>query len=188
MSETTFSIKTSKKNKEPSLRDFNNMPYMEILEHYIQYPNDNLRFTHTNLVCENYSEVPESKGGPVEMEVTKSKFLTEEEKADGWRQVFPSNMKYRKFLQTNLHHLPPHLWEKMKPFYDNKVLVGYKVKDDAMNFFIHIADTDVISRDLFKEVNSSNLNIDRVKQLVGTLNDRGIESWLTIKANKIINI
>ena len=186
MSKTTQSNKNSKK-KGPSLRDLNNMPYMEILEHYIQYPHNNLKFTHTNLVCKTPSGVPGSKGGPVEMEVTKSKFLTEEEKADGWRQVFPSDMKYRKFLQTNLHHLPPHLWGRMNPFYDNQVLVGYKAKDDAMNFFIHIADTDGISRDLFNEVNSKNSNIEKVKELVGTLNERGIESWLTIKANKMIN-
>lgn len=186
MSGTLNSNKNSKK-KGPSNKELSNMPYMEILEHYIQYPNNNLKFTHTNFVCKNTSTIPGKNSGPIEMEVTKSKFLSEEEKADGWRQVFPSHVKYRKFLQTNLHHLPPHLWGKIKPFYDNKVLVGYKVNDNSMNFFIHIADTDEISKKLFNEVYSKNPNIETLKELVGSLDIRGIDSWLIIKANKMIN-
>lgn len=186
MTETLNGNKNSKK-KGPSHRELSNMPYMEILEHYIQYPQNNLKFTHTNFVCKNTSVIPGKNSGPIEMEVGKSKFLTEEEKADGWRQVFPSHVKYRKFLQTNLHHLPSHLWGKIKPFYDNKVLVGYKVNDNSMNFFIHIADTDEISRKLFNEVSSKNPNIETLKELVDSLNVRGIESWLIIKANKMIN-
>tara|TARA_Y100000991_G_C21973841_1_gene351018 strand:- start:1344 stop:1904 length:561 start_codon:yes stop_codon:yes gene_type:complete len=186
MSETLHSNKYSKK-KGPSQRELSNMPYMEILEHYIQYPHNNLKFTHTNFVCETPSALPGNKGGPAKMAVAKSKFLTEEEKADGWRQVFPYHVKYRKFLQTNLHHLPPHLWGKMKPFYDNKVLVGYKAKDNSINFFIHIADTDEISKKLFNEVYSKKPNIETLKELVGSLDIRGIESWLIIKANKMIN-
>ena len=56
-----------------------------------------------------------------------------------------------------------------------------------MNFFIHIADTDEISRKLFNEVSSKNPNVETLKELVDSLNVRGIESWLIIKANKMIN-
>ena len=188
MSNTKQQNAQESKKRGPTLRQLRFMPYMEILEHYHQYPNKNLKYSHFNVINKNgSSNIPGQKNSiDTCIQVSKSKFLTENDKAEGWMEVYPTHPKFSKFLQTNLHNLPKHLWEKMKPFYSEKVLVGYKVKEGSITFFVHMADTDDTSRELFKEINSSKCDKEKVKSLVNCLNERGIESWLTIRANKLI--
>ena len=66
----------------------------------------------------------------------KVKFLTEEEKAFGWIQNFSKNRRNSKFLQTNLHCLPEHLWKDLREFKDGSLLVGYKVKSRKLPWII----------------------------------------------------
>lgn len=188
MSDTKQQNAQDSKKRGPSLKQLRFMPYMEILEHYHQYPNKNLKYSHYNVINKNASSyIPGQKNSiDTSIQVSKSKFLTENEKAEGWMEVYPTHPKFSKFLQTNLHNLPEHLWEKLKPFYSEKVLVGYKVKEGSITFFVHMADTDDTSRELLKEINSSKCDKEKVKSLVNCLNERGIESWLTIRANNLI--
>ena len=120
-------------SRGPSFKKLENMDYLEILDSYIEYPSKNLKFTVTN-----------SNG-----ERDKVKFINEEEKAYGWRQNHSSCRKTSKFLQTNLHYLPEHLWKSKKSFVDKTVnsTVGYKVKDNNINYFVHKADSDSITEE-----------------------------------------
>ena len=176
--QTTDSKKVS---RGPSYRKLDKMNYLEILDHYMEYPSKNLRFNVT-----------------VDDEKRKVKFLTEEDKAFGWNQTFSKNKKASKFLQTNLHYLPEHLWDDLVPFVDQTAgsLVGYRVRDGNINFFVHKADSDSLSRELYDEINMKKLapcwgNISeesktKIKRLNDYLIERGIDSWLTIRATKLL--
>lgn len=177
------SNETEKKyTRGPSFKKLEKMDYLEILDSYIEYPSKNLKFTVTN-----------SKG-----ERDKVKFINEEEKAFGWRQNHSSCRKTSKFLQTNLHYLPEHLWKSRLSFVDKTVnsAVGYKVKDNNINYFVHKADSDSITEELFEEITMDRLskykgNIseetrENIRRLNTQLIEKGIESWMTIRASKLL--
>jgi hypothetical protein len=152
-------------------KQYKNMSYMEILENYSEYPNKDLKFKFT-----------------INGNVETTKFISEEDKANGWIQQFTNSNKFSKFLQTNLHYLPEHIWDRTKVFNQEGVVVGYKAYDKNINFFVHSADTDDVARQLFNAIKPKyNINIQLVKELLFVFDDKGIESWLTIRARNIIN-
>jgi len=153
-----------------SFKQYNAMSYMEILENYSEYPNKDLKFKF--MVNDN---------------IETAKFISEEDKAEGWAQQFTNSTKFSKFLQTNLHYLPEHLWDKTKVFYQEGVVVGYKAHDRNINYFVHSADTDDVARQLFNAIKTKvNINIQLVNDLLFVFDDKGIESWLTIRAKHIV--
>ena len=185
---------TESKKRIPSFRYLKNMNYMELLENYIEYPHKNLKFTFSSseqtkasiieAAMESDKKVKFTADG---RELKKAKFLSENEKADGWQQKFSRTKKFSNFFQTNLHFLPEHLWSTLTPFYSDTVLVGYKTQDSNVYYFVHNADTDTTSWDLFNAIkNRYNLDQDRVKELLNYFDEKGIESWLTIRAKEYI--
>ena len=171
-----------KTQRGPSYRKLEKMDYLEILDNYIEYPNKNLKFTVNNFNDEK----------------DKVKFLSEEDKAFGWRQNHSKNRRASKFLQTNLHNLPEHLWEELVPFVDKTVnsVVGYKVRDNNIHYFVHKADSDTYTEELFDEICMAKLSknkghiTEESKQNIARLNsyliEKGIDSWLTIRASKLL--
>jgi len=185
---------TSFKKKGPSVNKLKSMTYMEILEHYNEYPQKNLKFNYIPNTVLNADVVTAAiavgkKVTDVQFDrkMEKAKFLSEKDKAEGWTQLLPKNKKFSKFLQTNLHYLPENLWDKLQPFYQEGVLVGYKVKDQRINFFVHSAETDQETRKLFNEIRDPyNIDSETVKGLVDHLDEKGIDSWLTIRAKSCL--
>lgn len=181
------------KRKFINFKKYNNMSYMDIIEEYTSYPSDTekTKFSYVTQVAENYSESNAhlaKTSYQYRDEIKQSRFLSEEDKADGWIQKFPRTKKYSQFLITNLHYLPEHLWEKMKPFYQDNIHVGYKVSDGAMNFFVNCADTDESTRLLMKEISKNSKDLELIKRLILLLEEKGINSWITIRARKCLNI
>ncbi len=171
-----------KHSRGPSFKKLEKMDYLEILDNYIEYPSKNLKFAVTNF----------------DGEKDKVKFISEEDKAFGWKQSHSKCRKTSKFLQTNLHYLPEHLWENLTPFVDKTVnsVVGYKVSDNNINYFVHKADSDGITEELFSEITMKRLsnskgNIseetkENIRRLNTILVEKGIESWMTIRASKLL--
>jgi hypothetical protein len=156
--------------KETSYKQYKNMQYMEILENYLEYPNKNLKFKYT-----------------VNGNVESTNFISEEDKADGWTQQFTNSNKFSKFLQTNLHYLPENLWGRTTVFYQDGVVVGYKANDRNINYFVHSADTDEVTKQLFDAIKPKvNINIQLINELLFVFDDKEIESWITIRAKKIV--
>ena len=179
--------------KKISINHLKNMNYMEMIEHYIEYPAKGLKFTFTDVDIENVSAAVSAsqlgKNVPLKVSSTKkakAKFLSEKEKAEGWREVFSESRRNFKFLQTNLHYLPEHLWSKMKPFQQEGTTVGFKVRDKGIHFFVHNADTDNESRELFSLVTTPYSDVVRIQELLTVFDDKGIESWLTIRAKSLL--
>ena len=175
-----------------SFRYLRNMNYMELLENYTEYPQKNLKFNYTSSVVTDKTTIKSSlesdKKAKISTdcrEVKKAKFLSEHEKADGWDQEYSKSKKFSKFFQTNLHYLPEHLWARLTPFYQEGVNVGSKVKDKNVFYFVHNADTDKTSWELFNAI-KSRYDKDNVKKLVNYFDEKGIESWLTIRAKKYL--
>ena len=159
--------------KKVSINHLKNMDYMEMIEHYIEYPAKGLKFTFTDIDVENITdnEITSQLGKKMPLTVSsskkaKAKFLSEKEKAEGWREVFSDSRRNYKFLQTNLHYLPEHLWYRMKPFHQDGATVGFKVKDKGIHFFVHNADTDNESRELFSLVTTPCSDVVRIQKLL----------------------
>ena len=90
------------------------------------------------------------------------------------------------------------MWKSKKSFVDKTVnsTVGYKVKDNNINYFVHKADSDSITEELFEEIKMDKLskskgNIreetrENIRRLNTLLVEKGIESWMTIRASKLL--
>ena len=165
-------------DKEQNFKKLQNMEYLDILDNYTEYPSKNIK-----LSIDKHSKI---------------KLLNEYEKAAGWNQVYKNSKKSAKFLHTNLHYLPESLWCRLKNFTDktSNLVVGYKVNDNNINYFVHKADTDDVTRDLYNEINLNTLSqnkgniTDKSRENIIRLNsfliDKGVESWLTIRASKVL--
>lgn len=196
MSENTNSKDASKK-RGPSIKKLKYMGYLEILEHYTEYPQKNLKFNCIPASVSNLSEISSaiatgksSSNTKFVNKLEKVKFMNEKDKADGWRQNYSYNKKFSKFLMTNLHFLPEHLWSKLIPFYHENVLVGYVVRDRNVHFFVHEAEIDNLSRRLYDAIKVPYLvDQDLVKSLVNEFESKDVEeSWLTMRAKSLISV
>ena len=184
----------SQRNNKMTVNQLKNMDYMQMIEHYMEYPAKGLKFTFNEHVYSNLSSVATGTGigKNVKLELKgtkpgKASFVSEKDKADGWRDNYSSSSNYSKFLQTNLHFLPEHLWERAKEFRQDGVNVGMKVSDKTVHFFVHKADTDDLSRELYTLTkNRYDPNKVRIQEILDVFSEKGIESWLTIRAKSLL--
>ena len=86
------------------------------------------------------------------------------------------------------NRISPSILSKLSPFYQESVLVGYKTKDSNVHYFVHNADTDESSWALFNAIkNRYDMDKERVQELLNYFEEKGIESWLTIRAKEYMN-
>lgn len=179
---------SNKVKKGFSYKQLRNMSHMEMVSNYFEYPQKNLKFKYRSAESSVSKNTVNLNNVPIHYSTAQGKFLTEQEKADGWQQKFSRSAKFSKFLQTNLHYLPEHLWEKLVDFREDGVHVGYKVRDDSITFFVHLADTDDTSRMLYNELKKNHTcDKQKVQKLLNVLTERDIDSWLTIRAKSYLN-
>ena len=180
MSESNSTKPEDKKPFRPGVRSLMRMEYLDILDNYATYPSDLLKYT--------------VKKSNDKRKMDKFKFASEFDKAYGWKQKFSNHKRTSKFLQCNLHYLPEHLWDNLKPVVHEDITVGYKVSDGNVNFFVHKADSDNLSRELYQEIKFDMCNRDftsdelkeKVKSLSDQLIEKGIDSWMTIRSRKLL--
>ena len=195
MSESTNNNKDASKKRGPSIKKLKTMDYLEILEHYTEYPQKNLKFNCVQGKVTNASDIAAATnlgkkvtGANFENTVDKVKFLSEKDKAEGWVQNYSTNRRFSKFFMTNLHFLPEHLWSKLTPFYHENVLVGYKARDRNVHFFVHEAEVDNLSRELYEEIRIPyRADKEKVKNLVEQFERKDIDDcWLTMRAKSLV--
>ena len=187
----TKSKSDSNSTKKLSINQLKNMDYMQMIEHYIEYPSKGLKFSFDQpLYSDQTFSSPEGKNvrlNPTGIKRAKTNFVSEQDKAQGWRDNYSASKKNSKFLQTNLHYLPEHLWSRASVYRQDNVDVGMKVSDKSVHFFVHKADTDELTRELFQLVqNKYSPNKERIQQILEVFNEKGIESWLTIRAKSLV--
>ena len=195
MSESNNNNKDASKKRGPSIKRLKTMDYLEILEHYTEYPQKNLKFNCVQGKVTNASDIAAATnlgkkvtGANFENTVDKVKFLSEKDKAEGWVQNYSTNRRFSKFFMTNLHFLPEHLWSKLTPFYHENVLVGYKARDRNVHFFVHEAEVDNLSRELYEEIRIPyRADKEKVKNLVEQFERKDIDDcWLTMRAKSLV--
>ena len=195
MPETNTNNKDESKKRGPSIKKLKNMDYLEILEHYTEYPQKNLKFNCVQGKVTNAADISAATNlgkkvtsAQFNRTVDKVKFLSEKDKSEGWIQKYSTNKRFSKFFMTNLHFLPEHLWSKLTPFYHENVLVGYKVRDNNVYFFVHEAEVDNLSKKLYDEIRIPyRANKENVRNLVEQLESKDIdECWLTMRAKSLI--
>ena len=76
----------------------------------------------------------------------------------------------------------------MKPFYQDNVHLGWKVNDRSIVFLIHCSEVDGDTRKLYKELNERYIDQNSIMELVFRLEEKGIESWLTIRGRNLCNM
>ena len=160
---------------------------MEMVESYTEYPKNGQKFNY--FVPDLKTKTPDKNKTDAVDNMTKktSKFLSEKEKADGWKQKYFNSKHSKQYFQTNLYFLPEHLWDGMTPYYQDGVLLAHKAKDKNIHFLIHKADTDSVSHQLRTAIkNPSIVDKELVKKLLDVFEEKGIESWLTIRAKKLL--
>lgn len=177
----------SQSNSKNTFNKSKIMNFMEMVESYTEYPKNGQKFNY--FVPDLKTKTPDKNKTDAVDNMTKktSKFLSEKEKADGWKQKYFNSKHSKQYFQTNLYFLPEHLWDGMTPYYQDGVLLAHKAKDKNIHFLIHKADTDSVSHQLRTAIkNPSIVDKELVKKLLDVFEEKGIESWLTIRAKKLL--
>merc|ERR1712196_677063 len=100
-SENNMNSESKKSKKGFSFKQLKHMSHMEMVSNYFEYPQKNLKFKHKTAVIPPGSISKNTlslKNVNIEHGVAQSKFLSEQEKADGWRQKFSTCSRFSKFL------------------------------------------------------------------------------------------
>lgn len=184
---------SSETNKEKNKR-YKQMNYIEILENYEEYPSKNGKFKYNGNTVNNKNAVKSTLGlnnkiplEYIDYSEKEVKFIQESEKADEWQQNYSRNMNHSQYLLTSLHFLPEHLWDSLSYVYHENKLVGYKCKDNCINFFVHLSELDDTSKTLRSLLrNKFDLDKEKIKDILKIYNKRKIESWLTLRAKKYL--
>lgn len=175
-------------------RNINYLP--DALYNYVEYPSSSLKFTikKPKYTTNSIESLEKNISKPVididDYEDTKVKFLTENDKADGWN-IIPSKKDYF-FLETKLCYLPSYLWKRIKSHnYDNKE-VGYTVKDNKTYYFVYKTDMDEQLKEIYEILaNYPRLQLDKLRNLVEEVlkhDSTFSDSWLLIKSKKILGM
>lgn len=123
--------------------------------------------------------------------------LSEKEKAEGWRRVLPNvtvidkktGRTNRQHLSVKLCELPEHLWERMKPVYDNKLNkdIHYIVNDKCYRYKVQITPEDNLMRELYNYLLENEYTLDReyVEEVCEKLDSKGHYGWLMLRAKEM---
>lgn len=113
--------------------------------------------------------------------------LSQEDMAKGWKMIIPKKTKKRQTYHNSifLYELPPHLWNKVKPNYNDNT--HYRnINDKIYNYSIKISDLDNTFFNLFKQVTSNTPDKNKIIDLYNLLNNNDIKSWILIRAKHMI--
>lgn len=124
-------------------------------------------------------------------------YPTQSELSEGWDIVKPKKIFIKKFDKETkkttlkklffynnitLDKLPPKIWRKIKPYsiYNNIF------KDDFYKFKVKPTkdDNDIIT--LYRMIHKKILDREKIKELYESLNKKGFNGWILIKAKKIL--
>jgi hypothetical protein len=108
------------------------------------------------------------------------KYLTQNELAEGWRQVYPTlnNKKLINHFNIILAYLPEHLWSKK-----NK----NNIKDKNTRYTISETNQDNVMVNLYNEITSYRPNKEILQNLIDELDETIHNSWIVIRSKNYIS-
>lgn len=128
--------------------------------------------------------------------------LSQNEYANGWRQVVPKRRTYLKRykdengveqrkvgsnvfrINVNLSQLPYHLWDRL-----HRSRNGFMVNEGIYQYYVDVTPYDSEIRELVSYVNTYNgCNKTRVMELLETMKENDIYGWAIIKAGAMYRL
>jgi hypothetical protein len=122
-----------------------------------------------------------------DINIVKVSPLTQEEIADGWKQVLPKahpSVKTHQF-KIYLSQLPPHLWGKIK--WNNDIIDTYPlIYDRIYKYTVKKTNFDLDILQLYNHINRKYIVYDELKKQVKYLQSNNVKGWLMLKALSIL--
>jgi hypothetical protein len=139
--------------------------------------------------------------------------LSQNQIAQGWRQVLPRRkkmvFKYTNdsgvekerntsnefYFKINLAQLPRHLYNKLRPVYKNRELSHYHARDNIYNYIIHPTNVDDEIRELALFLNQNNDSVanitvdmkDHYRQCYQRIIEADVYGWVVFVCKHLFN-
>jgi hypothetical protein len=122
-----------------------------------------------------------------DINIVKVSPLTQEEIADGWKQVLPKahpSVKTHQF-KIYLSQLPPHLWGKIK--WNNDIIDTYPlISDRIYKYTVKKTNFDLDILQLYNHIIHKHIVYDELKNQVKYLQSNNVKGWVMLKALSIL--
>lgn len=129
--------------------------------------------------------------------------LSQNELSEGWQLVIPptrsktfcinrnghiykKTKKYNHYFKIDLSKLPDHLWDKLKPVYEEGIYSYSTVKDNKYVYIVNPTVVDDDIRELANLCKAKYFNKERAIELLHSLEDNNIYGWVVLRAKKLI--
>jgi hypothetical protein len=110
-----------------------------------------------------------------------NELISQEEIAEGWKQVYKKKKNFINHFNIYLSQLPPHLWNKLT--IEEKY---YKAKDYYIHYSVNKTKHDSFVFDLYTEINKRYYCKNRLKELLKYCLSNNITGWLIIKTQELL--
>jgi hypothetical protein len=114
--------------------------------------------------------------------------LSQEEIADGWKQVLPKPHPATKTHQFKIYlsQLPPHLWGKIK--WNTDIIDTYPlISDRIYKYTVKKTKYDLYILQLYKHINQKYIDFDELQKQVEYLQSNHVKGWVIMKALSLLN-
>lgn len=122
-----------------------------------------------------------------DINIVKVSPLSQEEIADGWKQVLPKAHPSTKTHQFKIYlsQLPPHLWGKIK--WNTDIIETYpQISDRIYKYTIKKTKYDLHILQLYNHINQKYISFDELQKQVNYLQSNHIKGWVILKALSIL--
>jgi hypothetical protein len=114
--------------------------------------------------------------------------LSQEEIADGWKQVLPKARLTTKTHQFKIYlsQLPPHLWGKIK--WNTDIIDTYPlISDRIYKYTVKKTKYDLYILQLYKHINQEYIDFNELQKQVEYLQSNHVKGWVIMKALSLLN-
>lgn len=114
--------------------------------------------------------------------------LSQEEIADGWKQVLPKAHLTTKTHQFKIYlsQLPPHLWGKVK--WNTDIIDTYPlISDRIYKYTVKKTKYDLEILQLYNHINQKYIIFDTLQKQVNYLQSNHVKGWLIMRALSLLN-
>jgi hypothetical protein len=132
-----------------------------------------------------HANLPQADGS---VERVLCKPLSQADYAEGWEVVLPKRKKKSTIYNwnVNLAQLPPYLWNRCHHSVNEEGKYIYtSVRDGIYSYNVTLTEFDGMMRDLYKEIERSNKNYQRIQELYEQVKQQ-TSGWLVMRAKKVL--
>lgn len=116
--------------------------------------------------------------------------LTQEELAEGWRLVLPSDKNDATIHHFNIYlsQLPWHLWKSLKPLYDEDGNMCYEtIRDNIYHYTVKPSKYDDLVLQLYRLVMCNSPIKQTIQKVYNELEQNRVKGWVMLKAKQLLS-